>query len=68
MKTEKSITGICLNSSLYAHTQDISAFYLEKQIIKASAVKEIVFTYPNAQYQTNFTEEKTEYTIRKSNT
>jgi len=68
MKTDKQITGICLNSSFYASTQDISAFYLEKQMIKAATVKEIIFTYPNSQFTTNFSEEKTESNMKKSDT
>jgi hypothetical protein len=57
MKNNKSITGICLYSSIYANTQDISAFFLEKEIIKAASEKEIIFTFPSAQFHTNYSGE-----------
>jgi len=58
MKNNKSITGLCLYSSIYANTQDISTFFLEKEIIKATSEKEIIFTFPNAQFHTNYSGEK----------
>jgi hypothetical protein len=58
MKPNKPITGICLYSSIYANSQDISTFFLEKQIIKAVAEKEIIFSFPNAQFHTNHSGEK----------
>jgi len=58
MKPNKPITGICLYSSIYANTQDITTFFLEKEIIKAVAEKEIIFTFPSAQFHTNYSGEK----------
>lgn len=58
MKPNKPITGICLYSSFYANSQDISTFFLEKEIIKAVAEKEIIFSFPNAQFHANHSGEK----------
>jgi hypothetical protein len=58
MKNNKSIIGLCLYSSIYANTQDISTFFLEKEIIKATSEKEIIFTFQNAQFHTNYSGEK----------
>jgi hypothetical protein len=58
MKPNKPITGICLYSSIYANSQDISTFFLEKEIIKAVAEKEIIFSFPNTHFHANHSGEK----------
>lgn len=66
MKNNKPITGICLYSSIYANTQDISAFFLEKEIIKAASEKKLIFTFPNAQFHSNYSGEKSKNNITKT--